>query len=188
MALVIPVSPSTPPAEFPRLVRRPDWPERFYEALRARRRLPFRWGQTDCCLTAADLILAMTGVDLAAGLRGTYESAEEAQAVCRKFVARHPEVARRLDVSPVGDGCSGLIIVLAELHGMERIDDPLRATRGDLVLVQGRIPERTSNRRYAWASPIVAGVVDHGSAWLPAFPGGMAVARRETWTAAWRVG
>lgn len=40
--------------------------------------MPFEWGKNDCCLFAADAVLAMTGVDPAEPLRG-YSSAIAAQ-------------------------------------------------------------------------------------------------------------
>lgn len=40
--------------------------------------MPFEWGRNDCCLFAADAVLAMTGEDPAASLRG-YSSALAAQ-------------------------------------------------------------------------------------------------------------
>ena len=40
-----------------------------------RRRIPFAWGSNDCCLFAADWVLAATGRDLAAEYRGQYATA-----------------------------------------------------------------------------------------------------------------
>jgi hypothetical protein len=47
-----------------------DWPQRLVAAIEAARGRPFSWGAMDCCLFAADVVLAMTGVDYAAGFRG----------------------------------------------------------------------------------------------------------------------
>jgi hypothetical protein len=47
-----------------------DWPERLARFIDSRRYEPFAWGRNDCALFAADGILEMTGVDLAAELRG----------------------------------------------------------------------------------------------------------------------
>jgi len=44
---------------------------------------PFAWGMHDCCLFAADAVLAQTGEDPAAEFRGTYASAAEALALLR---------------------------------------------------------------------------------------------------------
>ena len=55
-----------------------DWQLRFAEFVKARASMPFIWGQNDCCIFAADAVLATTGKDHAASLRG-YISAREAQ-------------------------------------------------------------------------------------------------------------
>lgn len=55
--------------------RREDWPERLLAATEAARETPFQWGQHDCALMAADLVLAMTDTDFAAPFRGTYSTA-----------------------------------------------------------------------------------------------------------------
>lgn len=59
--------------------RLPDWQPRLAALVSQRMRRPLAWGQHDCCLFAADAVLAVTGVDLAADLRGTYTSKAEAQ-------------------------------------------------------------------------------------------------------------
>lgn len=35
---------------------------------------PFEWGKTDCCTVAADVVMACTGTDPMADLRGAYDS------------------------------------------------------------------------------------------------------------------
>jgi hypothetical protein len=42
---------------------------------------PFAWGSNDCCIFAADAVLAMTGVNHATGLRGSYDGALQAARV-----------------------------------------------------------------------------------------------------------
>lgn len=44
-------------------------------------RKPFAWGERDCGLFMADAVRAQTGVDFAAGIRGTYNSAIAARAI-----------------------------------------------------------------------------------------------------------
>lgn len=60
-----------------------DWQLRLAELIAQRSAQPFAWGERDCCLWAADAVQAVTGVDLAAGLRGTYDSALSAGRVLR---------------------------------------------------------------------------------------------------------
>lgn len=58
-----------------------DWPSRL-QALMAQAQLrPFTWGSHDCCLWAADAVLACTGVDMAVPWRGTYATETEAAAL-----------------------------------------------------------------------------------------------------------
>lgn len=50
--------------------RLPDWPVRLEALLLERETWPFAWGVHDCALFAADAVQAITGHDLAHGLRG----------------------------------------------------------------------------------------------------------------------
>ncbi len=45
------------------------------------RRETFRWGETDCILSACNHVLAMTGIDPAAPWRGTYHDEAGARAI-----------------------------------------------------------------------------------------------------------
>lgn len=54
--------------------RVPGWELRFAQLVRERWGMRFEWGVNDCCLWAADCVLAITGVDLMADLRGRYDS------------------------------------------------------------------------------------------------------------------
>jgi len=46
---------------------------------------PFVWGQLDCCLFAADVVLAITGQDHAAEFRGHYSSATGAKKALLRY-------------------------------------------------------------------------------------------------------
>ena len=65
--------------------RRPDWPERLAEAVRAARGRPFAWGRHDCALFAFDCVRAMTGVDHLAAFRGRYRSAKGAARALKRI-------------------------------------------------------------------------------------------------------
>lgn len=54
------------------MTRLPDWRKRLEAFLKSRRQAAFSWGQSDGALFCADAVLAMTGADLAADLRGAY--------------------------------------------------------------------------------------------------------------------
>ena len=64
--------------------RLPDWQPRLAALFAARQAEPFAWGRFDCCLFAADAVLAVTGHDPAAELRGTYATEQEAAHVLRR--------------------------------------------------------------------------------------------------------
>ena len=57
------------------------WRERLHALVLERRRMPFAWGENDCCLWAADAVLIQTGQDPAATWRGTYATEAEAVAL-----------------------------------------------------------------------------------------------------------
>lgn len=73
--------------------------------------MPFAWGSNDCCLFAADWVLAATGRDIAADYRGRYQSALPAL----RFVK---------------DG--GGVEAMIERAGGQPIDSKL-ARRGDVI-------------------------------------------------------
>lgn len=52
-----------------------NWPEALAAYIDRKRNEPFAWGVNDCCLFGADWIQLCTGLDPAATLRGTYNSA-----------------------------------------------------------------------------------------------------------------
>lgn len=61
-----------------------DWPERLAALFAASAARPFEWGSFDCCLFAADAVLAVTGHDPAADLRATYSTEAGAARVLRR--------------------------------------------------------------------------------------------------------
>lgn len=87
-----------------------DWQSRLAALVRQRRHMPLQWGVHDCCLWAADAVQAVTGVDIAADVRGTYSTAEQAQAVLQAHgglvelaIARLGPVVRTTDLVQAGD-------------------------------------------------------------------------------------
>jgi len=102
------------------LFRFPDWTARLESFLAANRTRKFQYGSWDCCLFAADCILAITGIDIAEQFRGRYISRKEALRVVR-------EITGRSSIEAAAEHC-------AEAHGMPEIE-PLRAARGDMVLI-----------------------------------------------------
>lgn len=77
------MSPLLPPA--PCITRLPGWPERLAAFIESRRHTAFAWGRNDCATFAADALLATTGTDVLASLRGTWASEPEAAAVLARM-------------------------------------------------------------------------------------------------------
>ena len=96
-------------------MRLENWPKLLSEAVEAAHSKEFAWGSHDCCLFAADCAKAITGIDAAAQLRGTYSTEAEAQAI----------------IDEAG-GFFALVTQLASSQGWRRIQ-PTQAGRGDLV-------------------------------------------------------
>jgi hypothetical protein len=57
-----------------------NWPRLLHAFIESRRSTPFRWGRNDCCIFAADAMLAITGEDPMAEHRG-YRLAREAMKI-----------------------------------------------------------------------------------------------------------
>jgi hypothetical protein len=52
-----------------------NWPSALVDHIDANRKTPFAWGSHDCMLWGASCVEAITGIDPAAEIRGTYSSA-----------------------------------------------------------------------------------------------------------------
>ncbi len=64
------------------MTRLRDWQSKLAALIDERRDAPFSWGTNDCCIFAADAVLAQTGHDPAEGLR-EHRDAKEAAGVLR---------------------------------------------------------------------------------------------------------
>jgi len=98
--------------------RREDWPSHLAHELEAAYKRPFVWGEHDCCLFAANVVMAMTGIDGAADLRGRYKTRVGAARV----IAKH-------------GGLFGVVNEICARHGFIEIN-PKSAQRGDVVLLE----------------------------------------------------
>jgi hypothetical protein len=96
------------------LQRYPDWPERLATFLLERRSIPFAWGTNDCVMCAADEVMAITGVDLAAAYRGTYSDAQGA-------------------ATTIAAGTSLYALACSVLG--QPLDAPTLAQRGDIIWI-----------------------------------------------------
>ena len=54
------------------------WETRLNDVIEAALYRPFRWGENDCCLFAAECVKAVTGADVGSPYRGLYDSAQGA--------------------------------------------------------------------------------------------------------------
>lgn len=99
------------------MVRYPHWPELLATFIAGRALVPFAYGRSDCGMLAADWIVAATGVDMAADLRGRYRSAAGSVAIIRR--AGHTSLSD---------------LVTARLGAPVA---PLLAQRGDIVEMPG---------------------------------------------------
>ena len=117
------------------LVRFDDWQRRLADALRADWETPFAWGGFDCCLAPSGLVLAMTGVDVAAPLRG-YATRRGALMKLRRFVGDEGVARFRLgSESRMGDFVEAAAILIGESCGAPEIPVS-RAQRGDVVVAE----------------------------------------------------
>jgi hypothetical protein len=67
--------------------RHQNWVALLYAFIEQRKSMGFAWGQNDCCMFAADAVLAMTGVDYAANFRGKYTTKVGAARALRRYGA-----------------------------------------------------------------------------------------------------
>ncbi len=98
------------------IARVSNWPMELSLFLRERRHTPFAWGTNDCLMFAADLVLRLTGQDLAAAWRGTYDTEEQANAL----LAEH-------------GGVQGFLTQAFGFNGHRQLGT---AQRGDIMLIK----------------------------------------------------
>ncbi len=101
------------------MTRRPDWEIRLSATIADWRRRPFRW-DSDCARWAAACVIAQTGVDPLAELRGRYRTKREALALLAEkpmverlddlFSPVHQAMARRGDIALTQDSCLGCVL------------------------------------------------------------------------------
>lgn len=97
-------------------MRKFDWPEKLFDAIKVASKHKFEWGKNDCALFACDCAKAMTGIDYAKDFRGKYDTRKSAMAALKEIEAVN-------DLPALADKFLG-----------ERIDLK-RAQRGDVVLL-----------------------------------------------------
>lgn len=131
--------------------RHPDWQVRLEACLAELWTRPFAWGAQDCVLCAADCVLACTGEDPAAEVRGSYSDAAGAAAVLRArggleaiaagaLGAEVPPIAARLgDIGVIASGGRPCLGVCAGLHWLAPGPDGLTPFPIDCVTRAWRV-------------------------------------------------
>lgn len=89
------------------------WEKRLFDFIASRENAPFVWGEHDCVMFAADCVLAVTGRDVAAAVRGTYSD----EAGAARIIAR-----------------AGGFRALVSRYLMDEINTRF-AQRGDVVMI-----------------------------------------------------
>lgn len=123
--------------------------------------LPFRWGETDCCIVLADWVRRARGLD--------YDPAESVRWTYDSLASCHRQVGWLRDpVAAVGSILEGVV-------GLERTDTP---SRGDVGVVLGCVEGRET--------PV--GAAFTGRQWISKAEHGITVHRPRQVLAAWDVG
>lgn len=92
----------------------------FHEFLKGRASAPFVWGTNDCAMFTADAVQSISGIDIAESFRGKYsDEAGSLQAI--------HEVCG-------GSSLADALAWCAAKSGMQELQYPLMAKRGDMVL------------------------------------------------------
>lgn len=107
-----------------------DWPTRLDRFLLARKSEPFVWGKNDCCLFAADAILAMTGEDFAVRFRGKYDDLKGAVKILHEL-GKSPDSISEL---PVDFGLEEVPIAYAQRGDVVLIDEQFGESLGIVAL------------------------------------------------------
>lgn len=146
------------------MIRFEDWHARLGDHIRGASGRPFVWGTRDCCTFACDGILAMTGVDPMADLRGKYATAIGAARALKQFAG-------------------GGLVEAAEhiarlLHAPET--PTLSAARGDCVVADVALPD-------GMRAPALGLVAMNGRQALFAGPVGLTALPLRDCIRAWRV-
>lgn len=105
------------------MTRVKGWEHAYENYLTSAARLKFKYGTFDCCLFVANAIQAITGVDVAAEMRGTYVTAAQAAVKIQSLTG-------------VGDDVPTIATYLFNKHGVTVNANKFMCKRGDPVLIQ----------------------------------------------------
>lgn len=128
------------------MIRLENWVTILDEYLKMKENSPFALGVNDCCLFAADAVLAITGVDMAMAFRGKYSNESGAVRAMKKYA---------------GGGVRELMHRMAKENDLPEVQ-PLMLSRGSVALIDsdGRDSLGVINLTGMHVSaPSIAGVV-----------------------------
>jgi hypothetical protein len=93
------------------MTRLPDWQLRFDSEIQAHTDSPFSWGTVDCYLFAAACVQAITGSDIAKGIRG-YATPKQALRLLRDLGGMNLLMSRTLGTPfPAGAAREGDVLL-----------------------------------------------------------------------------
>jgi hypothetical protein len=116
------------------VTRKQDWQLAFEKCVAENYHTPFEWGTHDCCLWAANLVLAITGHDVAVDFRGKYSTAKEALEILEAGGGVAALWTKHLGAEPVPPLFASVgDVVLADLNGQET----MAVCNGDTLLATG---------------------------------------------------
>lgn len=114
--------------------RIPDWQLAFAKCVAEHQNVPFKWGEQDCVLWAADTVFAITGEDPAKEFRGAYDSALSAARVLREAGGMEKLVSEKMGGTPVDSRLANVGDVVLVLQDGEPM---LGVCNGDTLLATG---------------------------------------------------
>ena len=103
----------------PKLERLPDWVNSLNNWIEHVREIPFSWGNNDCCLSACNAVLAITGIDVAAQFRNQYFNKSGALMILEEY-----------------GGVNGIAEAVFSSQFKCRSVDPYLGRRGDVALLK----------------------------------------------------
>ncbi|MCL2761446.1 MAG: hypothetical protein FWD70_07360 [Desulfuromonadales bacterium] len=77
------------------------WDIKLMAFIETRANMPFKWGEHDCCLFAADAVLEITGIDYAEKFRGKYADMENATKLIKQNGGNMSEMINGLLETPI---------------------------------------------------------------------------------------
>lgn len=148
--------------------RHPQWEPRLVDFIAANVARPYKYGQHDCLLFAANAVKAVTGKDHGRGHRGKYKNAASASRYLRGLGFGSPEelLDSLFDEKPVGFAQRGDLVLAG--------DGIAAVCMGAFALSVGQDPSASSGQAPSTSS----GQARDGLVSIP----------RSDWVKAWRVG